>query len=179
MTRKRSLTGRAWRDDNNKGRNRNRETTTCCKSFRPSAREQDNVTVLRPERLEERKQIRQTRRQLWRYLCRDRDFVLETARLRYNLTLHYRKDPKILETLFDGGYLVTPSEFKKELKQISSVSDTNLRTILERYLQYAIRFQVYMLLLRSHRGLHRACPFSVCMISSQHSTFQARVEHGR
>jgi hypothetical protein len=135
------------------------------------------VTGLLPEHQRKWKQIRHSQWQIWKSLCRDRDFVLETARLRYNLTLQYRKNPGIFEGLFDGGYLVTPSDFKKELEQMSSITDKNLRAILERYLRYAIRFQVYMLLPESSRKLHRLCPFRVGMQRSA-SMFQARIEDG-
>jgi hypothetical protein len=146
--------------------------------------ESSNMGILRRARQREWEQIHQIhaqrRRQLWKYLCSDRDFVLETARLRYNLTLHYRNDPKILQSFFKGGYFTIPSEFETELKRISDIADVNFRTLLERYLRYTIRFQVYFVLPpATPRRVKRVCPFRIRMLRSGNSMFRARIKGGR
>jgi hypothetical protein len=125
------------------------------------------------------RRVQYSRRQRWKYLCGDRDFVLETARLKYNLTVQYRESHSVLGEFFDPSYWITAGDVKTELKRISEISNSHLRHVMERYLRYAIRFRVYMRLQPKRGDRERICPFCVHLIDSDGVKFHALIEDGK
>lgn len=99
-----------------------------------------NMVQLNPEF----RKVRHAVWQAWRRLSQDKDFVWQTAKLKYNLTLAFQRDPVSLKAFFDPTFV--PNGFPRETlaSRIKALRDKRLRKVLRRYIVYVSHFKIAM-----------------------------------
>ena len=112
----------------------------------------------------------------WKALCKDRVFALDTARLKYNLTLWYKREPNLVTSFFQPSWPIYPAKIRAAQRRVDKIRDRSFRTVMQYYLSYAIRFGIYMTFKpkRSH-GRDRLCPFQVRTFPTGGAKFHIRV----
>jgi hypothetical protein len=90
------------------------------------------------------RKIRQAVWQKWRRLADDKEFLLETARLKDHLTPVFLKHPEEVRSFFHPTFQPTLARIEDIRSRIRRVANEHLRFALQRYVRYVLRFGVVM-----------------------------------
>ena len=102
---------------------------------------------LREERIRHSTTYRKVQRGLWRkwrQLARDKEFLLETARLKLNLTLAWKEHPQEVAWLLRTVLLPVAPTSRVIPGSARGVRDKHLKVVFQRYSRYVCRFGVVM-----------------------------------
>jgi hypothetical protein len=80
----------------------------------------------------------------WRRLTSDKNFILETARLKLHLTAAFNDDPAKVRAFFGPVFDPALARGKEIQSQLKHVASPKLRAVLQRYVRYTIQFGVVM-----------------------------------
>ena len=80
----------------------------------------------------------------WRTLASDKEFIWETARLKYNLNILLADHETVVKKFFPVRFMPDAFSPIRYSAAIKSVEDKQLRRVLRRYTRYVSRFRVVM-----------------------------------
>ena len=76
----------------------------------------------------------------------NKDFVWETARLKFQLLEFLRKDPDQIKEFFRLSFEVTPTNLDAVNRRIAKLRDEKLKALLTRYARYVLQYDVVLAL---------------------------------
>jgi hypothetical protein len=94
----------------------------------------------------------------WEKLQTNKEWVWETYKLKFQLEPFAQKNLDQLKQFFTPTFFVTAQNFQAMKSRIAAVKDKELKSLLEKYIQYAIRYNVVFTL---RQGEPRFLPRSI------------------
>jgi hypothetical protein len=98
--------------------------------------------IARPASSEWLRRARETEWDRWRLLGDNKEFVWETWRLKYQLTLFLETNPAQVRAFFSPTFFVTGSKLREMQGRINRIDDDKLKRLLKRYVRYVLQYGV-------------------------------------
>jgi hypothetical protein len=90
----------------------------------------------------------------WKKLAKNKDFVWETFKLKFQLLEFLERNPDQIKELFRPVFSVTPSNLDAVNGRISNLPDERLKALLTRYARYVLQYGVFLVLENDYFQAH-------------------------
>ena len=97
----------------------------------------------------ELRRIKAAYRKRWRELANSKEFIQETASLKWKFNRVYQDDPDLVKQFFRPAFGLTLGNLQQLDRTIQKIRDEQFRSLLRRYMDYAIGFGVEFKLFKS------------------------------